>query len=187
MLAFRSPRTTGSLPWKRFSKSSKSGRWSRVDGGRYSPISDIRWSPSTSSQLPNLGPWKRIDSTIHPSVFSRDMIPTTPCVTPTAVTVALDQKSSYPRRLRQYIASIIFVSVRNMRLYFPCSTAQIAWGSLNPLPYQMFYVPRLIPMGRGAGAMAVAASSAGSHFHSISVGWNITIFSSCLLFPLRSP
>ena len=77
-----SQRSTWYLHGKQSSASSESSRWSRLNGGRYASISDIFWSPETSSQISTFGLWNRGDSTIHPSGFSRDTILTTPLCYP---------------------------------------------------------------------------------------------------------
>ena len=75
------PGMTGYFPSKWFITFIKSGRCSRVDCGRKSFMCGVHWHPETSSQLTMFSPRKRIDSTIHPSGFSRDTILTPPVIT----------------------------------------------------------------------------------------------------------
>ena len=56
MSAFRSPNMTGLLIERWFRASSRSDRWSRVDGGRYAPMSGVSWLPAPSSRYCNTIP-----------------------------------------------------------------------------------------------------------------------------------
>ena len=75
---FKSQSTMGYMPLKCCSASYKSGRCSRVEGGRYAPTIGVRVCPVNISQLTTFVPWKRMDSIPHPlgrSLVTRPMTP----------------------------------------------------------------------------------------------------------------
>ena len=171
MSTLRSPRTIGSLPGKQVIASSRSGRWSNVDGVRYAPISGGCWYPATILQITRFGLWKRVDSTVHPYGFSCDMIPT-PHVLP-RIRLLLPQSIQHHipggcvSRLRPEYLSPSGAWDHNSIAQRP----KLTEGVQNHGHPKCCMSPGWIPWG-GADVFA-AAVSAGSHRHDVSVGWNI--------------
>ena len=74
----RPPRMMGYHPLNCCSAYLTSGRCSSVEGGRYAPTSGVWVDPVTILHLTMFGPWKRVDSTPHPSVRILVTRPTPP-------------------------------------------------------------------------------------------------------------
>ena len=64
MSEMRSPITMGYRYRKHVRASSKSGRFSKVEGGRYVPMIGVCCILVMTSQLTMFGPWKRVASTL---------------------------------------------------------------------------------------------------------------------------
>ena len=67
MYVFKSPMMIESFPSNWFNPYSIYGRLSRVDGDKYNHMSRVHFTTDTISQLATFGPWKRVESTLHPS------------------------------------------------------------------------------------------------------------------------
>ena len=102
MSSCKSMITMGSFPRNRSNASSRSGRCSRVDGGKYTLMSKVRCPPKKTSHLTIFGPWKSIDSTLHQSYRLLTTRPTPPCASQNIVPTAWDHIPLYPRWLFKY-------------------------------------------------------------------------------------
>ena len=180
MPAFSPPRTTEPLPGKRFSASSRSSRWSKVDVGRYAPMRGIIWLPETTLQLPTLVARKRAIHTYGrycntsmspPGIpqprwkFTWSRISHTPgCCDSTPCPV-----SSSPSRA------------------WGCS--YLAWQHKLPLGGRSRGCPKYcispvwVPGGRMDGAMSAVAPSEFGNRQAISIRWSIwPLFYPCHVF-----
>ena len=171
MSTFRPPRTTWYLPDKQFSASSRSGMWSRVDRCRYAPISGICWYLKNSLQITTFGPWKHVDSEIHPSRRSCNAISPPPPVLPqlgillpwirrlhTLGGCNKTPRTGYLSTAREWGCSYLSrrqtLHVEGRKHICPkCCTSQ-GW----------------VPWGGAARVAAVAAQSEGGNHHDVLVG-----------------
>ena len=77
----------GYWSWMCVRTSSKYGKCSRMEGGRYAPMSGVRLLLATTSQLTTFGPWKRVDLTLHPFGRSYTTRPAPPCAQPASAVI----------------------------------------------------------------------------------------------------
>ena len=66
MSTFKSTITMASFPGNSSNTYYRSGRYSRLDGGKNSPMRMVWYLMDTISQLTTFSPWKHVDSTLHP-------------------------------------------------------------------------------------------------------------------------
>ena len=76
--------------------SSKYGKCSRMEVGRYVPIIGSRLMPATTSQLTTFGPCQHIDSMLLNWGWSQTNRPTPPCALPDDVVITHKHKMLYP-------------------------------------------------------------------------------------------
>ena len=125
MSALRSPITMVYWSRKQARVSSRSGRCSGLEGGRYSLTSRCCLMPETTSHLTTFGLWKRVESTLHPWGHYLTTRPTPPCVPPVPVFTTGKNTTPWTRRLWKYSFMMILVLVSTMMSKLPSWTPQM--------------------------------------------------------------
>ena len=140
------------------------GRLDIVDGGRYAPKIGVLDVSVTTLHITTFGPWKRINSRLHPVVRSHDISPTPPCATPALAGRAGEQKMLYPSLFLQYAAVEISVLLRTMSSKPHSLTDQTACAIPDTLPPRMLGVPLASPGGCGCGCGGWPHGSSGAEW-----------------------
>ena len=176
MSAFSFPRTTGSLPGKRFRASSRYGKWSKFGSGSYAPMRGIRWFPATTSQLTTFFQWEYFDSTIHPSGRSRETSPTPPRIT--------WPRWLLPRGILCHTPGGCDSTPRpgSLSPSRAWGLSSLSWRHESPVGGQIcgrpgYYLsPGWVPGGGMVGSTAAVVPIEVGHRHTVSDGWIIWPF-----------
>ena len=140
-----------------------------MEDGRYDPTIGVREMPVTTLQLTMFVLWKRVNSMIHPIGQYCDTKPPTICNPRALAGRTGKQTMACPSRFRKYAAVEIFMSVRNMSLKPPSSTARTACGIPKTLPLRILSAPMEI-LGRCGGRQCGGGGTKWSRLESCRIG-----------------